>query len=90
MAFWVQYHVWCIAPQLPNGYLSLTMFGIGIFIGTLGFGPGIAAFQVITPNRMRAQVSALSQFGSNVLAYALAPLIVALFTDFVFKDPAAA
>ncbi len=77
-----------LAPQLPNGYASLTLFGVGIFIGTLGFGPGIAAFQVITPNRMRAQVSALSQFGSNVLAYALAPVIVALFTDFVFRDPA--
>lgn len=78
-----------LAPQVPNGYLSLTLFGLGIFIGTLGFGPGIAAFQVITPNRMRAQVSALSQFGSNVLAWALAPLIVALFTDYLFKDPAA-
>jgi len=81
--------VLALAPQMPNGYLSLAMFGIGIFIGTLGFGPGIAAFQVITPNPMRAQVSALSQFSSNVLAFALAPLIVALFTDYLFKDPAA-
>lgn len=81
--------VLALAPQMPNGYLSLVLFGLGIFIGTLGFGPGIAAFQVITPNRMRAQVSALSQFGSNVLAYALAPLIVALFTDYLFRDESA-
>ena len=38
---------------------------------------------------MRAQISSLSQFCTNVLAFALAPLIVALFTDYLFKDPAA-
>lgn len=81
--------VLALAPQMTNPYASLGMFGLGIFIGTLGFGPGIAAFQVITPNRMRAQISALSQFSSNVLAFALAPLIVALFTDYLFQDASA-
>lgn len=78
-----------IAPLLPNPYLVLGTNALGVFIGTLGFGPGVASFQVITPNRMRAQISSLSQFCTNVLAFAIAPLIVALFTDFLFKDPAA-
>jgi MFS family permease len=75
-------------PLMPSPYLALACQAIGIFIGTLGFGPGVASFQVITPNRMRAQVSSLSQFCTNVLAFALAPLIVALFTDYLFHDPA--
>lgn len=81
--------VLAVAPLMPNPYLALAGNALGIFIGTLGFGPGVASFQVITPNKMRAQVSSLSQFCTNVLAFALAPLIVALFTDYVFRDPAA-
>jgi MFS family permease len=77
------------APLMPNGSLAVATNALGVFIGTLGFGPGVASFQVITPNRMRAQVSSLSQFCTNVLAFALAPLIVALFTDYLFKDPKA-
>jgi MFS family permease len=78
-----------IAPQMPTAWSALAMNGLGVFIGTLGFGPGFASFQVITPNSMRAQVSSLSQFCTNVIAFAMAPLIVALFTDYLFKDPAA-
>ncbi|MEJ1966683.1 MAG: hypothetical protein WDO56_36130 [Gammaproteobacteria bacterium] len=37
---------------------------------------------------MRAQVSSVTQFSANVLAFALSPLVVALFTDFLFHDPA--
>ncbi|MBN8830786.1 MAG: MFS transporter [Sphingomonadales bacterium] len=76
-----------VAPLMPNPWLVLAFNAIASFIGTLGFGPGVAAFQVITPNRMRAQVSSLSQFGTNVIAFALSPLLVALITDFVFRDP---
>ncbi|MBT2188246.1 spinster family MFS transporter [Sphingobium nicotianae] len=78
-----------IAPLIPNAYGVLAMNALASFIGTLGFGPGIAAFQVVTPNRMRAQVSSLSQFSTNVIAFALSPLIVALFTDYVFRDEGA-
>jgi MFS family permease len=74
------------APLMPNPYLVLTLNALASFIATLSFGPGIAAFQVITPNRMRAQVGSLTQFCNNVIAFALSPLIVALFTDYVFRD----
>jgi hypothetical protein len=36
---------------------------------------------------MRAQVGGVTQFCNNVIAFALSPLIVALFTDYI--DPAA-
>jgi len=77
-----------VAPLLPNPYMVLAFNAVGMFIGTLGFGPGVAAFQLITPNTMRAQVSSISQFSTNVLAFAISPLIVALFTDYLFNDPA--
>jgi MFS family permease len=78
-----------ISPLLPNPYLVLAANGLAVFIGALGFGPGVAAFQVITPNVMRAQVSSLSQFSTNVIAFALSPLIVAVFTDYIFRDEGA-
>jgi MFS family permease len=81
--------VLAIAPLLPSPYLVLAATAIGTFVSTLGYGPGLASFQVITPNRMRAQVSSLTLFGTNVIAFALSPLIVALFTDYVFKDESA-
>lgn len=78
-----------IAPLMPNPYLVLAVNALASFVGTLGFGPSIAAFQVITPNRMRAQVGALTQFCNNVIAFALSPIIVALFTDYLFRDESA-
>ena len=74
------------APLMPNPWLVLAMNALSGFVSTIMFGPGIAAFQVITPNRMRAQVGSLTQFCNNVIAFALSPLIVALFTDFVFRN----
>jgi hypothetical protein len=53
------------------------------------FGLAIAALQRITPNRMRAQVSALMLFMTNLFGLALGPSAVAAITDFVFVDDAA-
>ncbi|HWW64840.1 MAG TPA: MFS transporter [Sphingomonadaceae bacterium] len=78
-----------ISPLMPSAWLVLAVNAVASFVGTLGFGPSIAAFQVITPNRMRAQVGSLTQFCNNVIAFALSPVIVALFTDYLFRDPAA-
>jgi hypothetical protein len=47
------------------------------------FGLAIAALQRITPNRMRAQVSAVMLFMTNLFGLALGPSAVAAITDFV-------
>lgn len=75
------------APLLPNPWMVIACNSTAIFIAALGTGPAIAAFQLITPNQMRAQVSSVSQFCTNVIAFALGPLIVAVFTDYLFHDP---
>lgn len=74
-------------PLFDDPVLMLVFFSLNLFAVSFGTGPGIAAFQVITPNAMRAQVSSLSQFSTNVIALALGPLLVALFTDYLFEDP---
>ena len=76
-----------IFPLMSNPYLLLALFSLNVFISSLGVGPATAAAQLITPNTMRAQIGAVKQFSSNVIAFALGPLIVALFTDYLFNDP---
>jgi drug/metabolite transporter (DMT)-like permease len=62
------------------------MNGLAQFIIYVTFGPSVASFQVITPNRIRSQIGSLTQFCNNVVAQALSPLLVALCTDYIFHD----
>ena len=45
-----------------------------------------AALQIVTPNQMRGQVTALFLFVYNVIGIGLGPTFVALFTDFIFHS----
>jgi MFS family permease len=74
-------------PQMPTAELCLALYALNIFIAGLGFGPSAAALQMVTPNQMRSQVSAVGLIMTNVLATSLGPLMVALLTDYVFKNP---
>lgn len=76
------------APLMPSAWLYLALYSLAGFINALGFGPSIAAFQLTTPNRMRGQIGALVQFCNNVIAFAISPLIIALFTDYLFRNEA--
>ena len=46
-----------------------------------------AALQVVTPNPLRAQMTAIYFFIGNLIANGFGPVIPALLTDYVFKDP---
>ena len=74
------------APLMPNGWLSVGMMAIGLFCTSLLFGPQNAAIQAATPNRMRGQVTALVLFGFNVIGAGLGPTVLALITDYGFRD----
>jgi MFS family permease len=74
-------------PLMPTAELCLLLYGANLFIAGLGFGPAAAAIQMVTPNQMRSQISAIGQIMTNVLANSLGPLMVALLTDYVFKNP---
>lgn len=57
-----------------------------IFFLNAYFGVGITGVQLITPVSMRAQVSALMLFSTNLFGLAFGPSAVALLTDFLFGD----
>jgi len=73
---------------MPSPWLA---FGCGICASIFGMMSAPAqnsAIQMVTPNEMRAQISAVYLFTISVIGTALGPLIVALVTDFLLKDEA--
>ena len=74
------------APLMPSAALSLGVYCLFIFCGSMPYGGAAAALQEITPNRMRAQVTAIYFFGLNLAGIGLGPTIVAGFTDGLFGD----
>jgi MFS family permease len=74
------------APLMPVAEWAVVMNAIAIFAVSLLFGPQNAAFQIITPNRMKAQVTAVMLFAFNIIGFGLGPTVTALFTDYVFRD----
>ena len=65
------------APLMPTAESSLAVFALYLFAGAMPYGGAAAAFQEITPNRMRGQVSAIYLFWLNLAGIGLGPTIVA-------------
>jgi MFS family permease len=72
------------APLMPTGELSIAVMAVGLFAGAWLLGPQNAALQVITPNRMRGQITALFLFVFNVIGFGLGPSFVAFTSTHVF------
>lgn len=85
--------LWCVpaalGPAMADSRLALWLAWPIVFFLNSYFALAIAALQGITPNRMRAQVSALMLFMTNLFGLALGPSAVAALTDFVYVDDAA-
>jgi MFS family permease len=75
-----------VAPLMPTSSGAILISWFVIFIHYTHFGVAMAALQLITPNRMRAQVTAIMLFMSNLFGLALGGSFVAFFTDFIFTD----
>ncbi len=71
-------------PLLPTEGLVLWAAAPGLFLLNSYFGAAIAGLQLATPNAMRAQVSALLLFMTNVLGLGVGPALVGFLTDYVF------
>ncbi len=74
------------APLMPNGGISLAVYSIFIFFASFPYGGAAAASQEITPNQMRAQITALFFFILNLAGIGAGPTIVAMFTEIAFHD----
>ncbi len=76
------------APLVNNIWLALALMAPFTFFWSLPHGIAPAALQPVTPNQMRAQVSALYLFSVNLIGLGIGPTFVALLTDYLYKDPA--
>jgi MFS family permease len=71
---------------MPNPYVAIALSAANIATISIGTGPQNAALQVIVPNEMRGQITALFLFGFMLLGYGLAPTLVATLTQYVFGE----
>ncbi len=76
------------APLVTNAWLALALMAPMTFFLSLPHGIGPAALQPITPNQMRAQVSALYLLCVSLIGLGIGPTLVALLTDYVYGEPA--
>ena len=86
-ALWIAIPSGIAAPLVADLNLSLMLIAVLVFFLTFPQGTNVAAFQLITPNEMRAQVSAVFLLITNVFGLGLGATSVALLTDYVFGAP---
>jgi MFS family permease len=72
----------------PSPWVAFAIFGYTQFVAMWVPGPFNAALQVVTPNEMRGQITALFLFVFNSVGFGTGPSIVAFITQYVFHDPA--
>ena len=78
------------ATLMPDPVLSLLLLGPAFFFGSLPFTLAPAAIAGVTPNQMRAQVTAIYLLFINAFGFGLGPWLMGRLTDRVFADPAVA
>jgi MFS family permease len=77
------------APQMSSHVMALVLLSVTVFFQASYMGVAAAAVQMVTPNQMRGQATAVYMFATNMLGLALGSTLVAVLTDFVFVDEGA-
>lgn len=75
-----------ITPLMPTPWLALGSVFTGTVLGMMAAPAQNSVIQIITPNEMRGQITALYLFTISVVGGGLGPTVVALITDFIFVD----
>jgi MFS family permease len=76
-----------VFPAVSQPELAIALLAPAVFFGTMPFGAGPALIPVICPPRMRGLLVAIYLLIANLIGQAGGPLVVALFTDWVFGSP---
>lgn len=76
-----------LMPLMPTAWLALAANGVGMLM--LGMsGPSLnALLQIVTPNEIRGQVTAIYLFIFIVVGSGIAPLITGMTTQYIFTSP---
>jgi MFS family permease len=75
-----------LAMLMPNPYISLALMGPGLFFQAMPIGTVYAGVQLIFPNQIRGQVSALFMFILNLGGIGLGPLLPGILNDHFFRN----
>ena len=78
-----------IFTQVDSLWLSVGLLLPAMFFASFPMPTSTAAMQILPPNQLRAQVSALFLLISNLIGLGLGTTAVAMLTDRLFKNPAA-
>jgi MFS family permease len=79
----------CLVPLIHDPNLVLVSLFFPLFFVASPMGASTSAIQELMPNQTRALASAIFLFIINMIGMGLGPLIVAFFTDTIYKDESA-
>ena len=71
---------------MPSLKITLVVLAIAMFFASFSPTTSAAALQLMAPNQMRAQVTSLFFLSLNILGITGGALLVALCTDYLFRD----
>lgn len=74
--------------QVNELWMSVALLAPAMFFASFPMPASTAAMQILPPNQMRAQISALFLLISNLIGLGLGTTLVALLTDRLFHNPA--
>jgi MFS family permease len=74
------------AMLAPNATAALSILVVSTFIGTLPLSLIMASLQAVAPNQLRGQLVSVFSFLANILGVAAGPTVIALLTDYVYRD----
>jgi len=74
---------------IENDKLAIVAMAFAIYFSAFQGGISGGALQLMTPNRMRGQVTALFLLAANLIGLGLGPTVIAMVTDYIFMDEAA-
>lgn len=78
----------CAGIAIAPTPVTIVALAVGaMFFHNLPLALAAAALQIVTPNRMRGVAASIYVFVASVLGIGVAPTLVALLTDYVFRDP---
>jgi hypothetical protein len=78
-----------LATTTTDPPLAVLLFAPFVFFASLSMAMAPAALQLVTPNQMRAQISATWMLVLNIVTAGVGPTAVGFISDAVFGDPKA-
>lgn len=76
-----------VAPLMPDFVSSSIAYALFFFFASFPFGAAAAALQLMTPSRLRAQMSAVYLLILNLIGIGGGPLTIAAISDYLLGGP---